>query len=70
MCRSDAPTSAFLIVDNSMTETVEMRSELMKSLRIMVGELIHEKPVACDLSKMEKMSDLVLDLDEDGFEKI
>ena len=53
-----------------MTETVEMRSELMKSLRIMVGELIHEKPVACDLSKMEKMSDLVLDLDEDGFEKI
>ena len=63
MCRSTTPGQGFMIVETTMNETIEMRSDLMKSLKILVAELINEKPVESDLNQLQTMKDLVLELD-------
>ncbi len=63
MCRSTTPGQGFMIVETTMNETIEMRSDLMKSLKILVAELINEKPVESDLNQLQTMKDLVMDLD-------
>lgn len=63
MCRSTTPGQGFMIVETTMNETIEMRSDLMKSLKILVAELINEKPVESDLNQLQTMKDLVMELD-------
>ena len=63
MCRSTTPGQGFMIVETTMNETIEMRSDLMKSLKILVAELINEKPVESDLNQLQTMKDLAMELD-------
>lgn len=63
MCRSTTPGQGFMIVETTMNETIEMRSDLMKSLKILVAELINEKPVESNLNQLQTMKDLVMELD-------
>lgn len=66
MCRSSTPGQGFTIVETTINETIEMRSDLMKSLKILVAELINEKPVESDLNQLQTMKDLVMELDGEG----
>ena len=67
MCRSMTPGNGFMIVETTMKETIEMRSDLMKALKVVVAELINEKPVESDLNQVQSMKDLVLELDGENF---
>ena len=67
MCRSITPGNGFMIVENTMKETIEMRSDLMKALKVVVAELINEKPVESDLNQVQSMKDLVLELGGENF---
>ena len=51
MCRFDHTTAAFFLVENNMQETITMRADSLKRLRLLMGDLLGEKPVSVTLDR-------------------
>ena len=51
MCRFDHQTTAYLMVDISSADMLQMRADLMIRLRLVIADVIQERPNTVNLSR-------------------
>lgn len=51
MCRFDHATAAYMLIDITNADMLQMRAELMNRLRLLLADLLNERPQTVDIAR-------------------